>query len=71
MNLPLEKAAPETISALTRGYCWAMENGIHSVRDGALEYEACHVRGYASPCVLAAFANLSIRIWQVPEMRKL
>ena len=39
-----------------------MENGVHRVRDGALQEDAMRVRKGALPRVMAAFANLSISI---------
>lgn len=61
-NLPPEQATCKRLLELNRGYWGAVENGVHRVRDGALQEDAMRVRKGALPRVMAAFANLSISI---------
>ena len=70
-SLPPEKAAPETLPPLSRGYWGAVENGIHYVRDAALREDACRVRSSALPRLMAAFANLAISILRLLQVRNI
>jgi hypothetical protein len=58
-SLGRERAGAAALLRLTRAH-WAIENGLHGRRDGALREDAGRVRRGAAPQVMAALRNLVI-----------
>jgi predicted transposase YbfD/YdcC len=55
------EADAERLLGLTRGH-WAIENGLHYVRDVTLGEDGCRVRKGSAPQVLAAVRNAVIHL---------
>jgi hypothetical protein len=55
-SLPRERADARRLLGLARRH-WAIENGLHYVRDVTLGEDACRVRSGSAPQVLAAVRN--------------
>jgi hypothetical protein len=60
-SLPRERAGAGELLALTRAH-WAIENGLHGRRDGALREDAGRIRTGSAPQVMAIVRNLVIRL---------
>lgn len=60
-SLRPEQADARRLSDLVRAH-WAIENGLHYVRDGTLGEDACRVRKGSAPQVLAAVRNLVVHL---------
>ena len=60
-SLPFEQARPARLADLLRGH-WAIENGLHYVRDTTFAEDASQVRTGAAPNVMAALRNLVIGV---------
>jgi hypothetical protein len=58
-SLNPEQADAARLLELDRGH-WAIENGLHHVRDVTLGEDACRVRSGNAPQVLAAARNLAL-----------
>jgi hypothetical protein len=53
--------APARLADLLRGH-WAVENGLHYVRDTAFAEDASQVRTGSAPHVMASLRNLAIGV---------
>jgi predicted transposase YbfD/YdcC len=60
-SLPFEQARPARLADLLRGH-WAIENGLHHLRDTAFAEDASQVRTGAGPHVMATLRNLVIGV---------
>jgi predicted transposase YbfD/YdcC len=60
-SLPHAQASPARLADLTRGH-WAIENGLHYVRDVTFAEDASQLRTGAGPQVMACLRNLIIGI---------
>jgi predicted transposase YbfD/YdcC len=60
-SLPFEQARPARLADLLRGH-WAIENGLHWVRDVTFAEDASQVRTGAAPTVMAALRNLVVGV---------
>ena len=71
-SLTAEKARPDRLLDLARKH-WAIENGLHYIRDVSFNEDRCRVRAGARP--LAAIRNLVLHLirshgMSVPEARE-
>ena len=57
-SLPFAQASPARLSDLLRGH-WAIENGLHYVRDTTYAEDACQLRTGTAPQVMATLRNLA------------
>jgi hypothetical protein len=60
-SLPFELARPARLADLLRGH-WAIENGLHWVRDVTFAEDASQVRTGTAPQVMASLRNLAIGV---------
>jgi predicted transposase YbfD/YdcC len=60
-SLAHAQASPARLADLIRGH-WAIENGLHHVRDVTFADDASQLRTGAAPQVMAALRNLSIGV---------
>jgi predicted transposase YbfD/YdcC len=60
-SLPFQLAHPARLANLLRGH-WAIENGLHYVRDTTFAEDASQVRSGAGPHVMASLRNLAIGV---------
>jgi hypothetical protein len=60
-SLTFEQASPARLADYLRGH-WAIENGLHYVRDTTFAEDASHVRTGAGPQVMACLRNLAIGV---------
>jgi predicted transposase YbfD/YdcC len=58
-SLPFAQASPARLADYLRGH-WAIENGLHYLRDTAFAEDASRVRTGAGPQVMACLRNLAI-----------
>jgi len=58
-SLGVAQASPARLADLIRGY-WAIENGLHYVRDVTFAEDASQVRTGSGPSVMACLRNLAI-----------
>jgi hypothetical protein len=58
-SLTFEQASPARLADHLRGH-WAIENGLHYVRDTTFAEDASKVRTGAGPHVMATLRNLAI-----------
>jgi len=58
-SLSFAQGRPARLADLLRGR-WAIENGLHWVRDVTFAEDACQLRTGASPQVMACLRNLAI-----------
>ena len=58
-SLGVAQASPARLADLIRGY-WAIENGLHYVRDVTFAEDASQVRTGSGPSVMACLPNLAI-----------
>lgn len=61
-SLTPEQAGPERLLELIRNH-WAIENTLHSRRDGTLQEDACHVRKGQAPRTLAILNSVFLAIF--------
>lgn len=60
-SLPRERADAKRLLGLVRGH-WAVENGLHYVRDETLGEDRCRARKGSSAQVLAALRNVAVHL---------
>jgi len=60
-SLTFEQATPARLADLLRGH-WAIENGLHYVRDVTFAEDASQVRSGTGPQVMACLRNLAIGV---------
>jgi len=60
-SLSPQKASPARLLALNRSH-WAIENGLHWVRDWAFDEDRCRIRRGAGARVMASLRNLVISL---------
>ena len=60
-SLPFELARPARLADLLRGH-WAIENGLHWVRDVTMGEDASQLRTGTGPNVMASLRNLVIGV---------
>jgi predicted transposase YbfD/YdcC len=60
-SLTRDEADAKALLALVRGH-WAIENGLHWVRDETLGEDRCRVRTGSAPQVLAALRNAAVNL---------
>ena len=60
-SLPFELARPARLADLLRGH-WAIENGLHYLRDTTFAEDASRVSTGAGPQVMACLRNLAIGV---------
>lgn len=60
-SLSREQAGADRLPALVRHH-WAIENGLHRVRDMTFGEDACRVRSQSAPEVLAGIRNAAIHL---------
>jgi hypothetical protein len=60
-SLPFELARPARLADLLRGH-WAIENGLHYVRDTTFAEDASQVRTGSAPHAMASLPNLAIGV---------
>ncbi len=60
-SLPFERASPARLADLLRGH-WAIENGLHWVRDVTFAEDASQLRTGTGPQVMACLRNLAIGV---------
>ena len=60
-SLPSERASPARLADLLRGH-WAIENGLHWVRDVTFAEDASQLRTGTGPQVMACLRNLAIGV---------
>jgi hypothetical protein len=60
-SLSREKAGCARLLALNRGH-WAIENGLHWVRDWAFDEDRCRIRRGVGARVMASLRNLAISL---------
>jgi predicted transposase YbfD/YdcC len=60
-SLPFAQASPARLADLLRGH-WAIENGLHHVRDTTYAEDACQLRTGTAPQVMATLRNLAIGV---------
>jgi predicted transposase YbfD/YdcC len=60
-SLGLAQASPARLADLLRGH-WAIENGLHYVRDVTFAEDASQVRTGSGPSVMACLPNLAIGV---------
>jgi hypothetical protein len=60
-SLPFAQASPARLADLLRGH-WAIENGLHHVRDTTYAEAACQLRTGTAPQVMATLRNLAIGV---------
>ena len=60
-SLSPQKASPARLLALNRGH-WAIENGLHWVRDWAFDEDRSRIRRGAGARVMASLRNLAISL---------
>jgi hypothetical protein len=60
-SLPFELARPARLADLLRGH-WAIENGLHYVRNVTFAEDASPVRTRTAPQVMACLRNLAIGV---------
>jgi len=60
-SLTRSEATAEDLLDFTRAH-WAIENGLHHVRDGTLGEDRCRVRVGQSPRVLASLRNAAVHL---------
>jgi predicted transposase YbfD/YdcC len=60
-SLAFAQASPARLADLTRGH-WAIENGLHHVRDVTFAEDACKIRTGSGPSVMACLRNLVIGV---------
>jgi hypothetical protein len=60
-SLGFELARPARLADLLRGH-WAIENGLHYVRDTAFAEDVSQVRTGSAPHVMASLRNLAIGV---------
>ena len=58
-SLPFAQASPARLADYLRGH-WAIENGLHYLRDTAFAEDASHLRTGTGPQVMACLRNLAI-----------
>jgi hypothetical protein len=61
-SLPRERAGAAALLGLTRGH-WAIENGLHGVRDGTLREDASRIRKGSSTQVMAVLRNIAVFVF--------
>jgi hypothetical protein len=61
MDLAFTQASPARLADLIRGH-WAIENGLHYVRDVTFAEDASRVRTGTAPQVMACLRNLVIGV---------
>jgi hypothetical protein len=69
-SLPFAQASPTRLADLIRGH-WAIENGLHYVRDVTFAEDACKVRTGSGPRAMASLRNLAIGILRAHGHRNL
>jgi predicted transposase YbfD/YdcC len=69
-SLSRAEADAERLLGLNRGH-WAIENGLHGIRDTHLGEDACRVRREAAPQVLAATRNAVVHLLHQAELPSL
>jgi predicted transposase YbfD/YdcC len=60
-SLGFAQASPARLADIIRGH-WAIENGLHYVRDVTFAEDACKVRTGSGPSVMACLRNLVIDV---------
>jgi predicted transposase YbfD/YdcC len=65
-SLTEQEADAKRLLALVRGH-WAIENGLHWVRDVTMGEDACRVRRGNAPEALAALRNAALHLVSGPE----
>jgi hypothetical protein len=60
-SLGFAQASPARLADLIRGH-WAIENGLHYVRDVTFAEDASQVRTGSGPSVMACLRNLAIGV---------
>jgi Transposase DDE domain len=60
-SLTFAQASPARLAGLLRGH-WAIENGLHWVRDVTLSEDRSQVRTGTAPQVMACLRNLAIGV---------
>jgi predicted transposase YbfD/YdcC len=60
-SLTFEQASPARLADLIRGH-WAIENGLHHVRDVTFAEDASQVRTGTGPHTMACLRNLVIGV---------
>jgi hypothetical protein len=60
-SLPFAQASPARLADLLRGH-WAVENGLHHVRDTTYAEDACQLRTGTALQVMATLPNLAIGV---------
>jgi predicted transposase YbfD/YdcC len=60
-SLPFAQASPARLADLLRGH-WAIENGLHHVRDTTYAEDACQLPTGTAPQVMATLRNLAIGV---------
>jgi hypothetical protein len=64
-SLPVERATPACLLALSRGH-WTIENRLHWVRDVTFDEDRSRLRTVAGAQVMASIRNLAISASPVP-----
>ncbi|WP_459941145.1 ISAs1 family transposase [Deferrisoma palaeochoriense] len=67
---PPHRASPKQLLALARGH-WAIENGLHWVRDVTFDEDRCRVRTGHAPQMLACLRNLVISLLRLAGARNI
>ncbi len=63
-SAPAERATPQRLLERSRGH-WAIENGLHWVRDVTFDEDRSQVRTKSAPRVMATLRNLAISLLRV------
>ena len=67
-SLPVERATPACLLALSRGH-WTIENRLHWVRDVTFDEDRSRVRTGAGAQVMASLRNLAISLLRLAGAR--
>jgi hypothetical protein len=67
-SLPVERATPACLLALSRGH-WTIENRLHWVRDVTFDEDRSRVRTGAGAQVMASIRNLAISLLRLAGAR--
>lgn len=67
-SLPVERATPARLLALSRGH-WTIENRLHWVRDVTFDEDRSRVRTGAGAQVMASIRNLAISLLRLAGAR--